>query len=221
MDTRNGRSTSVALYVKSVGTTTICHNLGMVMMPTTIEMRMIRVLLDELRSLVRELTHNSRYSNSLLDQLRALVTTKGSKLNGGSSGKSRSLINISAYDLLQKAYRDWGHPPEVMLRETVSIADMCSELAHVATIVDEVRDLASAIRDTVDPPRRMHLRNGKGRAAACPRCGERTYRRTDMSGQEVLAPVLEIDEWECVCRACGKQWLSTQFEWLARMISDE
>ncbi|TVT52128.1 hypothetical protein FNH05_13390 [Amycolatopsis rhizosphaerae] len=157
---------------------------------------------------------------SLLDRLEGSIRDKLSKLPGGTSGfKAKLPIHVEAFDLYRDVREAWGSAPRAALRALMNECPEWTDDEFIANQLAEARALRDSIRSVLEPSKRIHLRDGHGRAAECPMCHARMIGRTDASGERVQTPALVVDMAAgCVCLACGETWAPERFEELAAAI---
>lgn len=167
-------------------------------------------LISRIRYAVRDLVDTDE---CLLQSLREAIYVGTEKGSGKSSFGSKLLISVGAWDLYHEIEKEWKQP-------TLTLEDSFLELPKRALAVEDPRilrqllksleSIAKAIRDLLDPPRRLHV------SAACPVCDVRTVFRPDNSGELVQQAALSVDGVKgCVCLACGSIWAVNNLETLA------
>lgn len=179
-------------------------------------------------------------SPSLLGQL-AQAVAKGTLRGVRGGGGSPLPISADAHDLLTTIGRrtiwllgETGAQPagsdiEPNLRAVVGWVCVSSDLETTLGVRNFLRAWVAAIRNLLDPPKRISLWDH-----ACPveTCGQREVWRLDESdGEEKRTAALEVayaeldsGEWtirDVHCLACTAEWLPSQLMWLGRLLGCE
>lgn len=153
---------------------------------------------------------------SLLSQLRIAIRTKVSKIQGSSGFTAKLPLHVDALDLYAEIQREWGLSPETMIRGVANECDGWDDEKLLTRQAMGLTALREAIGNVLDPPRRFGLRDGQGRAAACPECGNRMAARAD----DMWTPALVLDpRTGCVCLSCGAAWPVDGLERLASVLA--
>lgn len=169
--------------------------------------------------LTRPHTHTTQgitgVEEGLLVQLeRAIGSDQGRGSVSGVSGAS-GVLNLSALELWQAITATvaefWPGRGDLARAKTHLVPRLQQWTEQVAGTDSEVHLLemcdywAQAIRDLLDPPKRVPIRGGQ-----CPRCKEHQVLGTDPDGQRVYQPCLlahiSEDPVRVECLGCGGTW---------------
>lgn len=201
----------------------------------TIDVRPLRIELNELHALVRQLTRRrvvkvirddrsvTEYdAPSLLDELRGELGVGGDRNNTGASGPGSrmplspgvadtlAMIERRVMQLQAMVVRADGPTVEGRLQEIESVVGGWADAYSVAWIAGEIRQLVSWIDGTIAPTRRITIRS------ACPVCCAVRVEQIDELGETVRAPALSADDRNgASCAGCGTRWSAEE---LARLI---
>src|SRR5256714_2207918 len=135
-------------------------------MSTISERRRLDHAIDELRQQISSIVDRMPGAEmSLLDQLWFMITNRVGSMAEGYTAHSRRrlLINTTALDLYSQVEAAYTKCPDVVLRIMWLDCLTWNDSYQVKDETVRVTRFATSIRELVEPMRRLHLRDGRGK----------------------------------------------------------